>query len=313
MSNFKNELIDLMKQCIVKITVIQENRVVSTGTGFFVAPHLIMTCAHVVKKAYDNDKLSISIHFNNETYNAEIERFIEDLDVCLLHTDILGDFCVHLDEVMNVGDDLYALGYPENYDDPLSVKYEGDAKYKDGQVLAKLTKGRIQPGFSGAPLLNFRTGGVCGIVKRTHDRNIDLGGRAIPIAEVFSLIDSLREKQGNFHKDNKKWKKLASKLRKENKQDSAMRTINQQKQKVTGGVQYNVGGNIINNDSSPEKSNKNLYLVIAGAVAVVLIIAIIAMVALKPTISNVTTGDGATGVVTTGDGNVTITSDKESE
>ena len=38
-------------------------------------------------------------------------------------------------------------------------------------------------GFSGAPLLNRRTGAVCGIIRRTRNEETDLGGYAIPVKD----------------------------------------------------------------------------------------------------------------------------------
>jgi len=318
-SNFKNELIDLMGKCIVKITVSKGNKVGSTGTGFFVAPRLIMTCAHVVKEAKNNKELSINIHIEGQNHTVSVNEgnFFEEADVCLLRTDISSDFCVYLEESMEVGDDLYAYGYPvdlkgNSFGDSLTLEYEGN----DEQTLAKLKGGQVQPGFSGSPLLNLRTGNVCGVLKRTRDRNTDLGGRAIPVTEIFRLISELKQAQRDFHKNDKTWKKLASKLQKENKQDKSMAKtiINQQRQTVNS-PQYNAGGTITinHNSNSSEKSNKTLHLAIIGAVVLVIIVGIIAMVALKPTVSNITTGDGSKGVVHTGDGNVTISSDKENE
>ena len=48
-------LIELMHDCVVKLSIPEKN-----GTGFFVAPGKILTCAHVVgdlpaRKFYEND------------------------------------------------------------------------------------------------------------------------------------------------------------------------------------------------------------------------------------------------------------------
>jgi hypothetical protein len=48
---------------------------------------------------------------------------------------------------------------------------------------------------SGAPLLNQRTGKVCGIVKFTRDRSFDLGGGAIPTRVILEQFPQLREFQ----------------------------------------------------------------------------------------------------------------------
>src|SRR5262245_56551323 len=59
---------------------------------------------------------------------------------------------------------------------------------------------------SGAPLLNQRTGKVCGVVKFTRDRSIDLGGGAVPISVVLSKFGELVELQQRFHQADKRWR-----------------------------------------------------------------------------------------------------------
>jgi hypothetical protein len=44
---------------------------------------------------------------------------------------------------------------------------------------------------SGAPLLNQRTGKVCGIVKFTRDRSFDLGGGAVPTSVILAQFPEL--------------------------------------------------------------------------------------------------------------------------
>jgi hypothetical protein len=61
--------------------------------------------------------------------------------------------------------------------EPLMVPPEG-ADPEEYRVI-KFTGTQISGGLSGAPLLNNRTGGVCGMVKRTRDSYNDRGGFAV--------------------------------------------------------------------------------------------------------------------------------------
>lgn len=68
----------------------------------------------------------------------------------------------------------------------------------------KLKQGQSRPGLSGAPLLNLRTGGVCGIVKSSRDRDSDLGGRAVPITCIPPEHDPAALQQ-SYHQQNGDW------------------------------------------------------------------------------------------------------------
>src|SRR5262249_54205479 len=82
----------------------------------------------------------------------------------------------------------------------------------------KLDQGR--PGMSGAPLLNQRTGKVCGVVKFTRDRSTDLGGGAVPVSVVLSQFEELVELQQQFHQHDKRWRES---IRQEQKQSHGKR------------------------------------------------------------------------------------------
>ena len=62
-----------------------------------------------------------------------------------------------------------------------------------------------------APLLNQRTGKVCGIVKFTRDRSFDLGGGAVPTAAILEKFPQLREFQEQFYQRDRRWRDLEPK------------------------------------------------------------------------------------------------------
>lgn len=88
---------------------------------------------------------------------------------------------------------LYSYGYPQSYPngDSATFTFEGDSTGKSGSKLYKLKEGQVDYGLSGAPLLNQRTGKVCGIVNLSRNVTSDLGGRAVPSTVVLAHFPQL--------------------------------------------------------------------------------------------------------------------------
>jgi hypothetical protein len=205
---------DLLRQCTVRLN--SDGR---QGTGFFVAPRLLLTCAHVVEGA--GKVVNVFWASQNQHFTAQIETLISDLniDLALLRLDDnkLDHPCVYFDQSIPIlNDPLYIYGYPldsaEDYSngDSVTIKYEGKS-FKGSALLLKLKEGQIKDGFSGSPLLNLRTGGVCGIVNISRSTNIDLGGRAVPTAQIFEHILGHTEGNRRFHQQDLRWRSLIHK------------------------------------------------------------------------------------------------------
>ncbi|GBO55431.1 hypothetical protein APA_3582 [Pseudanabaena sp. lw0831] len=205
------QLLELLHQCTVRLSTPQED-----GTGFFVAPGTILTCAHVVETRRDEP---ISIYWQGQNYTATaVEGLPEDtklLDLALLRltTEVFNHPCVYLDEVIYLNDALYSYGYTDDYPngDPATFEFEGNTG--DQPPLLKFKEGQVRPGLSGSPLLNQRTGMVCGVVKKTRDRNTDLGGRGVPISAAIAQWTHLVELQQEFHQKDTRWKNFLLELK----------------------------------------------------------------------------------------------------
>ncbi|MGK7872863.1 MAG: tetratricopeptide repeat protein [Xenococcaceae cyanobacterium] len=195
----------LLKRCTVKLAVPDKP---GWGTGFFVAPGLILTCHHVVKYA-GNNPINVCCQNQEDFAEAIIERSLPDFDLALLRfSPPVADLpCVYLDKSFQADDSLYTYGYPDNFPQgaPVTAKCEG---MTENPPLIKFKAGQIRPGLSGSPLLNQRTGKICGIVKFTRDRSIDLGGGAVPTREILSQFPELVELQQKFHQQDDRWRKL---------------------------------------------------------------------------------------------------------
>lgn len=202
-----------LQRCTVRLKTAR-----SSGTGFFFAPGLILTCAHLIDMKQDI-KVSVFWQSENQHYTAVIIDSRNDLglDFAVLQlvdeqeeSMSLNNPCVVLDITEpNIGDNFYTFGYtkdrPEG--DSATFEYEGSS-FKGGNSL-KLKEGQAQPGLSGAPLLNLNTYKVCGIMYRTRYASSDLGGGAVSISAIADLLPEILEQNQQFHQDKglvQKWK-----------------------------------------------------------------------------------------------------------
>lgn len=217
MSQRYTSLDHLLRHCTVRIDT------PSRGTGFFVAPGLILTCAHVVKDG-SSDK-PITLTWQSNTYTAQAVKLIPAPnvvtsqgtypypDIALLKIDVMTHPCVYLHMGVDLLQPLASYGYPRP--DPLNDLLPGGQYASFGcesygfitaeQPFIKFKEGQVEPGLSGAPLLNLRTGGVCGMVKRTRDQMSDLGGYGVPTKIIFDQLPELIVQHQQYHRYNATW------------------------------------------------------------------------------------------------------------
>lgn len=189
---------ELLYRCTVRVLVPNGH-----GTGFLVAPHFILTCAHVVTAAQTSK--TVTVQWNGQSFPAQIIAFRPDPDLALLEIDLANHPCVLLYEEAKPFNKLYSYGYPSDYPNGAAVTFEVEGRIGDQQEQLKFKQGQAQPGLSGAPLLNWETGGVCGIVQFTRDRSSDLGGDALLTKKIFQEFPDLMVKQKQFHQQDKRW------------------------------------------------------------------------------------------------------------
>lgn len=192
---------DLLRRCTVGL-----GRSGESGTGFFVGPGLILTCAHVVEKAQASAS-PVEVYWGAHHCHARIQKCLPKPypDLALLNVEFSDHPCVYLDQTVDINDGLYSYGYTEDYPggDSASFVYEGPTG--GPQPLLKLKVGQASPGMSGSPLLNTSTGGVCGVLKTSRDIHSDLGGRAIPTSTILSELGELKALQSEYHEQNRFW------------------------------------------------------------------------------------------------------------
>ena len=201
---------DLLNSCTVRIQTKSGH-----GTGFFVAPGLILTCAHVINTAYQKST-SISVHYEERT--LPVQRIgSEDVfsdpypDLAMLRVDFQDHPCVLLGTEYRAFVEFYSYGYTQDHSDGESTTVECEGIVVDGGTLIKLKEGQVKPGASGSPLLNKKTGSVCGLINRTRGRGSDLGGIGIPMGTVFAKFPDLERQNLAYHRQSSLWKDMVEK------------------------------------------------------------------------------------------------------
>lgn len=183
---------DALCRCL-RDTVVRIDTQSGFGTGFWVSPDLILTCAHVVSQnATPTDPERVT--WRDHTSAARVVEAKVEIDLAIIRPSDLGVFPDHpfaiLHDEVELDDKLYAFGYSHEYPngEPFAPQIEGTSPKP---LLLKLRDSQIVPGFSGSPILNRRTGAVIGILRKTRDEFSSLGGRAIPISAVHSSFSQL--------------------------------------------------------------------------------------------------------------------------
>ncbi|PSB59944.1 hypothetical protein C7B61_18320, partial [filamentous cyanobacterium CCP1] len=179
--------------------------------GFFVAPGLILTCAHVVKALVAPNRVRVRWQQQLDFAEAELVQRVPELDLALLQfTPRDADLpCVYLDEVLQVGQNLYFFGYPdEDFEHGCPVTGSCEGFTGDVSPLIKFKQAQVRPGMSGSALLNQQTRKICGMVKFTRNRSFDLGGGAIPTRVILEQFPQLQELQREFHGRDRRWSAL---------------------------------------------------------------------------------------------------------
>jgi hypothetical protein len=179
----------------------------ATGTAFYIAPGLLVTCAHVLgKRAAATGNGQITVGNDQQVHLAQ---HWEKQDLALLRLPASHDHpCVLIEPTLLAGDRAYSFGYTERHPEGVPTTYEAEGETGSEFGWAKLKEGQAEHGMSGAPVLNLRTGGVSGVLKRTRDDRQALGGYAISARTLFDLDPTLQTHNVRFHKTDKRWTDL---------------------------------------------------------------------------------------------------------
>ncbi|MEA2274270.1 MAG: hypothetical protein QOI98_2978 [Solirubrobacteraceae bacterium] len=173
------------------------------GSGFFVSPGIVVTCYHVLRLGdLSSDEAAAKISVvspvggSYEVLDAREWSPTDEDDLAILRVEPAdGHALVLLDTGLRARDELHTFGFPEGYPRgaPAMLVAEG---WMEADRWLKVAHGQVRRGMSGSPVLNIRTGAVCGILKRSSDISQALGGYAVSVRRLFNLSPTLSS--GNF-------------------------------------------------------------------------------------------------------------------
>jgi S1-C subfamily serine protease len=168
------------------------------GSGWVVAPHLVVTNAHVVAGESDT---TVQVDGNPPGLDAEVIAFDPHDDVAILRVGALNEPVLPLAANPKPGTPAAILGYP--LDGPFDVEpgrigqtetVNTEDAYGNGPVTRSITalRGRVRPGNSGGPMINS-TGHVVAIVFAAITGSpTGEGGFAVPNALVRTELAKAR-------------------------------------------------------------------------------------------------------------------------
>ncbi|MEV5892876.1 trypsin-like peptidase domain-containing protein [Nonomuraea fuscirosea] len=170
------------------------------GTGFLLAPQIIATCAHVLADTRDLLPDIVAGSFAGHPQTVDLTPvpawYLRDetggLDLAFLWlSDEIDITHTLLSPIIDIGDQLLTYGHPDNTfrgGQSATFQYAGpsriltaDAYWEPQRVFGIPVPG----GYSGSPVLNRRTGAVCGMLCLSNDRG---SAHMIGAADILSHL-----------------------------------------------------------------------------------------------------------------------------
>ncbi|MGW4812309.1 VMAP-C domain-containing protein [Kitasatospora cineracea] len=212
----------LLERCRVRV----DGR--TDGSGFFVAPGFVLSCAHV---AGGTAGASARVGYEGGVYSATVLAAAPDAasaagqplypfpDLALLELDAPppGHPCVWLDpEAPPSGTRVTATGFTRDLGPRTAVLEAGGRTGPPGRAMLELVVGEVNPGLSGGPVLSHRSGGVAAVVKATRQEDSAMGGYGVPVS-ALRLLDPAAYRRvlaahDRFHAADDRWRTLADAL-----------------------------------------------------------------------------------------------------
>lgn len=183
------------------------------GSGFLVSEDTVLTCAHVVQ----NDT-AVSVSVQGRTIDAAVVRMVPedggerhiyefpDLAELRLGQPLPGIGVWLGEKGPSPGAEVAVHGFSEHtlesgvQRDTLRLVVVGPAG-----PFVRLQGDQVVQGFSGAPVLDLRTGRVCGVLKASRDEQDTLGGWLIPVDAVHRHFPELAERNHRAHRPGTAW------------------------------------------------------------------------------------------------------------
>jgi S1-C subfamily serine protease len=158
------------------------------GSGFFYAPHHVLTNAHVVAGTQG----ALSVEQNGVQYRGRVVAYDEERDLAVVYVaDVAGPVLPFSTTRAQPGDGAIVLGYPLDGDfnvQPARIRDSGPIRGPDIYNAHTVTRdvytlrGLVRSGNSGGPLLDAK-GNVLGVIFAAAADNSDIGF-ALTLTEV---------------------------------------------------------------------------------------------------------------------------------
>jgi tetratricopeptide (TPR) repeat protein len=193
------------------------------GTGFFITKDRVLTAAHVVEQfggarvfvQWDGQGRAPAECEWAKPQNRPVGVAVYPLpDLAVLRVPDAASVdhpCGMLGEQIT-GEDMLAYGYtqgatvPEATHDPVKVEYEGN-RSEMGWELIKCKDSKVDPGMSGAPLLDLTSGYIVGVVKAQRSPSYPAGLYAISVTALRDLLPDLWADSQLIHQSDRRWRR----------------------------------------------------------------------------------------------------------
>lgn len=166
------------KSLVMISTEDKEGNPIAQGSGFFIAPHLVVTNLHVIKRAHEGVVKPVG---DDTTYKiTDVIAFNLRHDVCVLYVaDAKGTPLPTSRDEAEVGEDIVVAGNPEGLEGTFSKGIVSAIRDDTGLIQIDAP---ISPGSSGGPVVNEH-GEVIGITVSsfTEGQNLNF---AVPIRYI---------------------------------------------------------------------------------------------------------------------------------
>jgi V8-like Glu-specific endopeptidase len=172
------------------------------GSGFFVGPNLIVTCAHVVLPGNSDKGINIIVKFDKKEYPANIVAHDLSIDTAIISIkDQSFNFQNYLkigsSESLQQGEEIITVGTPLGFENVVGKGIISslpiDYTEKNSNKKYMFVSTNINPGNSGGPVIKMDTGEVIGIAAAVinTEEGKDYGlNAAIPIDEIKPFLKS---------------------------------------------------------------------------------------------------------------------------
>ncbi|MFM2431925.1 MAG: hypothetical protein RLZZ511_3138 [Cyanobacteriota bacterium] len=178
------------------------------GMGFFFAPGLALTSGYVVTQA-EGEMVQVFLPGEQHAVPAEIKyRFPEDVGLVILQVQTMEAIpCAYLDSDIKPGDQGYSFGCTSHAKRTYRVMMECEGMMGGAIGISHLAGRSKHLQLNGAPILNQRTGKVCGIV-HAPKKGDAYRGEAVPMGAIFAEFPALGTLQKEYHCQDNRWTTL---------------------------------------------------------------------------------------------------------